>query len=315
MKPSKNSDVGNQMRSTHIYAIRVESKVSSWANHLITSYLCLFAEVVQAYFEAWIIGDSFLHDIANSFFALRNAAILNKKSPPFLFERFNISAYFNTTSSMVKGLACFIHPLVEALNEKQRLPKYILVIADKDIATTVKYADYGSTYLLGSAIYYIVRLIDIMLERHKLELYDKKPGAVLDNQPKIIWVRMLEHPQESLKRNKILALRNKFNAVLEETLASNAPNLHLMSIDVNKNDFDLLGNLTAFGKTMFWKELDRGLKKFDQGLISLHPRKPKAESSAQSTRSTNQISHSSGVKLPTPPPLNKTRYNDNLHHR
>ena len=148
--------------------------------------------MVHAYFDAWIIGDAFLNEIGNTFFSMHNAAVLNKKQPPYLFQRFNVSAFFNIVSSSVKGLACFINPLVEALNEKQKLPKFIIIIPDKDIISSTKVWEFGSSYVLGAAIHYIVRQIDILLERRKLDLFDKKPGVLLDEYPKVVSIRMLK---------------------------------------------------------------------------------------------------------------------------
>ena len=38
-------------------------------------------------------------------------------------------------------------------------------------------------------------------------------------------------------------------------------------------DFDLTGNLTIAGRTMFWKEVNKSLEKFDRDEITLRPRK------------------------------------------
>ena len=56
-------------------------------------------------------------------------------------------------------------------------------------------------------------------------------------------------------------------------LASKDLSHRIMSIDVNLDEFDRLGNLTSIGKDNFWKEVDRAIKKFDRGSIKLLPRK------------------------------------------
>ena len=96
---------------------------------------------------------------------MKNAAILNKKSPPYLFDRYNVAAYFNTSSSPVKGLACMINPLVEALNERQKLPRFLIIIPDKDIVsiTEREYSNSG-TYMIGAALHYITKQMDILIE-------------------------------------------------------------------------------------------------------------------------------------------------------
>ena len=46
-----------------------------------------------------------------------------------------------------------------------------------------------------------------------------------------------------------------------------------MSIEAPEDEFDRQGNLTSIGKNNFWHEVDRALKKFDDGDIKLLPRK------------------------------------------
>ena len=48
--------------------------------------------------------------------------------------------------------------------------------------------------------------------------------------------------------------------------------MSLISITVPDNEFDLSGYLTSSGKASFWKEIDCGMKKFDEGDIKLRPR-------------------------------------------
>ena len=45
--------------------------------------------------------------------------------------------------------------------------------------------------------------------------------------------------------------------------------MRLISITVPDNEFDLSGYLTSSGKASFWKEIDCGMKKFDEGDIKL----------------------------------------------
>ena len=80
-------------------------------------YSCLITDVVNSYFDVWIVGDVFLRNIADQYFTMMNEAVAKKKHPPYLFEIYNVATYFNASSSCPQGLARFINPLVEALNE------------------------------------------------------------------------------------------------------------------------------------------------------------------------------------------------------
>ena len=111
---------------------------------------------------------------------------------------------------------------------------------------------------------------------------------------------MLKRPERIMSGTcvKVLPMRNKFNAALEECVATLNDSFHLVSIEVHEADFDLSGGLTSFGKTTFWKELNRGLKKFDKGEITLKPCKPSkgdsklTPSTARSTRCEHDKHHS-----------------------
>ena len=84
-----------------------------------------------------------------------------------------------------------------------------------------------------------------------------------------------------------------------------------MSIEVPLNEYDLTGQLLPAGKSRFWKEVDRGMKKFDAGGITLNPRQPQAIPSKQNSLmpsvkpSPKAVKSKSPVKqrrkLPSPP--------------
>ena len=105
-----------------------------------------------------------------------------------------------------------LSPLVEAFNEMDRLPKYIMVIPDK-VKSIPDWA--GASVIIGVLLHYIIKRIDVMVERRLNDLMSKKPGAVYEKQPypKIIWVRMLKRDLTSVP-NLPFALRSKFNNIL-----------------------------------------------------------------------------------------------------
>ena len=69
------------------------------------------------------------------------------------------------------------------------------MIPDGDIITATGAAyGKGSTYILGASIHCLIKEIEKLIECRKTDLLDKKPGALLDGHPKIIWVHMLRRP-------------------------------------------------------------------------------------------------------------------------
>ena len=136
---------------------------------------------------------------------------------------------------------------------------------------------------MGSTLHYLIKQMDMYIMRQKTDLKDKKPGALVQEYPKIIWVHMIKCPK--LHNNAIFSLRGKFNSILEERLHDgDADNHHIMSIDVDLNEFDHQGNLTSYGKSLFWREVHRALKKFDRDQIKLKPRKPGVQQPATANK-------------------------------
>ena len=189
-----------------------------------------------------------------------------------MYQMFNVDKFYSDL--MTKGIARVFNLLIEALNEK-RLPKYILILQDKDLITNMKTSRIEVGYVMGAIIYYIIKQIDLLVDRHKTDILDKKPGACCDEHPKIVWVRMLKWPKQefSVEVHRAISLRGKFNSILEERLLNAKGSHHIMSILVDMKEFDMWGDLTTNGKYDFWREVDRAMKKFDLNEITLNPRK------------------------------------------
>ena len=71
---------------------------------------------------------------------------------------------------------------------------------------------------------------------------------------------------------EFFSLRGKFNSILEERLLDgNAADHYIISINIDLIEYDLTGEMTSAGKASFWREINRGIKKFDDGDITLRP--------------------------------------------
>ena len=79
---------------------------------------------------------------------------------------------------------------------------------DHDVINETKCYAFRASYILGSAIYFIIRQMNILIERRCVDLLDKKPGAVKPEPPKIIWTQMLKRPKHitTIGSNKALSL-------------------------------------------------------------------------------------------------------------
>ena len=80
-----------------------------------------------------MVGDQFLRNNKDALFQLRWSGMqCNPRSVPYMFQEFNISTYY-VTSEISNIITRFMNAFVEALNEKPKLPKFVIVIPDSDI--------------------------------------------------------------------------------------------------------------------------------------------------------------------------------------
>ena len=245
----------------------------------------VISDNIAARDELWIIGDTFVKDSFNALTALKRATIMGGKQPiPYLFNYYDITGHHMKSSANTRGLARFINPLVNAMNEEPYLPKIILIIPDKNFLMCLKPGKFDSSMLISSALHYTIKQIDKYIDRRQQDLFFKKPGtAPADGTPKIILVRMPKRPSTILiSGTEFFSLRGKFNSILKECLLDgNAADHYIISIDIDSSEYDLTGEMTSAGKANFWKEINKGIKKFDDGEISLRPRGFKLQTTAK----------------------------------
>ena len=234
---------------------------------------------MPAFFDVWMVGGAFLDAIFGKFQEHQNAAIMDRRKPDtpsmYLTDRFNVklSTYHSSSQPAISRI---LNATIEALNTEHRLPKMLIIIIDKDIINDLKDEDfdYGANKCLTLNINWLFKQIDIAVRRTRLQILEKRPGAVNGNDPKIIYVQMVirvEHYKNNSKMAKICGLRSKFNELLSE--AAGRFNAYILSIRscTGPEYFDHLGNLSAKGKDAFWWELDELIEKFEANQVKLLP--------------------------------------------
>ena len=246
--------------------------------------------------------------------ALQREAITQRKllNAPFILKYFNVKSYYACNST--EGLARFTNPLADALNANHRLPKFIIVIPDKDLLQSTKHkSSFRAARFIGSIIHHLIARYTKLISRREHELEQKFPGAILpyddvhkDNHPKFIWIRMLKRQKGDVadkKLDELFQLRGKFNSILEERIFEDGGDCHkIMSIDVPTSEFDLAGSLLPHGKEIFWKEVSNAMEKFALGKIKLLARMSQnLVGLMPQGNPRQQIIAAPKHKLPTPP--------------
>ena len=191
---------------------------------------------------------------------------------------YNVVLYFVSGVSRVKSLMVrIINSTLEGLNNKERLPKYVLMMLDKDLIENLDYFDFGVTEILDDCLYWLVKEINKIFEIRRDDLKSKKLGSLSTaTEPRVIWVAMIHRPIIQDERMKeIYNKRSKFNRALSAAVTRFRYH-HIMYIDnvCEESHFDRIGKLTAKGKSEMWLELIHQVKLFDSETINLKPRPP-----------------------------------------
>ena len=140
------------------------------------------------------MGDRFLNDVIGTLQGMKTQAKLKKTELPYLYEMYNFKAfYINPLSDVTPTIVRIYNSLTEALNKYEHLPKYILVVMDKDIVSDVQrlHFDCGLYNSFEDNINWLLKNIAkaILVRRDNLKL--KRLGAVPKELPIVCWVKML----------------------------------------------------------------------------------------------------------------------------
>ena len=218
----------------------------------ITSYATF--PVVPGNIEAlklvWILGDAFLREIVPT---LRTIKIQSKKNnnPLYLTDNYNVETLHADRWSNIRSfLARLFNHLVTALNTPPYvLPRYILIIIDRDLITNAELYDYGVSRTLEDTLKWILINIDQTIETRKEDLVEKRPCAVsTTSEPRLVWINMIKHPDNSMNK-QVYSLSRKFNEILERVIAGNKRSHYLkLELPLTSQNFDYTGNLSQIGQ-------------------------------------------------------------------
>ena len=251
-----------------------------------------------------MLGDNFLKEIFSAFESIKLQAQRNPEAVPlYIQEFFNVKKFENTRASGTKSATGrMINSLIDAVNTEKILPKYLLIIPDKDITN-----DFSDVFLDGMGpalqdlVSWFVCQIDMIIRRRRATLLEKKPRVLYGYATKIIYVRMLRRYgsfHANSKINGICDLRVKFNDALNNAVAKTEQYILTVNSCNSFDHFDRHGMLSTKGKSSFWYEVDDLIKRFGINKVKLLPN-PKNHSFSHHRSNTQQGRR----KLPTPPEM------------
>ena len=184
-------------------------------------------------------------------------AKVHKRAMPYLYENFNVNMYFATLNKYNNSvLSCILNAVIEGLNEEdKKIPEYIIFVIDKDLLEDLHFCDFGLHKLLEGTLQLFYNQICTLFEACREDLCMKCNGVISSTSaPVMIWLPMLERPGFSQTfRKNFLSLHWKFNNILNEVILQNSSG-YGMSIEIDKVDFTICGDLTSSGRYNFWKQ-------------------------------------------------------------
>ena len=172
--------------------------------------------------DLWIVGDYFLFEVFPNLQASRAQAAANKTSPPYLYQYYNVSAFYKKTlSPSHEGVSRLLNSFIEGLNSKEKFPKYAPMIPDVDIIDTTDYFDFGAGIIFDSIMSWLFKQLTRAVNRRTEDIIYKRPGAVASTrEPWFIWVKAIQRPNIRDRHMKMtMSLRKKFNDCLDALIA------------------------------------------------------------------------------------------------
>ena len=155
--------------------------------------------------------------------------------------------------------------LIKAFNDFQKMPRFILIVANEDLLNHVKGYHAGISKPSTIALEWMVKFIEQAMDTKKELLIKAKPGVVTAFEPKVVWVKAINYAE--------LKSIYKLNRCLEEVL-SKQDNSYVLDVNAALKDgafYTLDGHLNGAGKVKFWKEIDYQIELFEARRLSLKP--------------------------------------------
>ena len=215
--------------------------------------------------------------------------------------------FYRQIPSPVPIIGKIQNAFIAAMNDNHLLPRFVVVILDKDLIVDVDIFDCGAQDIIYDNVDWLLKQIAKGLLTRRKDLKSKNIGAVDSEPTRVIWVKMLTRPVTSdQKLARIWKLKRKFNKVLEDRLQVENF-MHLITVH-NMDEhhyFDVFGQLTNAGLHAYWSSLDQEIKELDQQLITAKDK---------SDCGSGRFGNNPGRKLPTLPPCRRDDRRDDRYH-
>ena len=163
----------------------------------------MISDSAQAIFDLWVVGDEFTKE---TFGAFENIKLQTRRdrnlAPTYIQEYYNV-LQFDSHKGVKITVARIVNALIEAINSRDRLPKFILFMFDQDIIMNVDVYQQDALMVLHQNVDWVVRQIDMIIRRKRSELLNKKPGAIFTGHPMLIFTHMIRRVHHFAQGSKL----------------------------------------------------------------------------------------------------------------
>ena len=159
--------------------------------------------------------------------------------------------------------ARIVNEVIKALNEEWYLPRFIIIMPDKDLIEEVNFGGFGCKIVFEVILSWMAKEINNALEMRRDDLRYKRAGSVdPDVSTSVVWIEMPTRPFIKTDRGFGFAQRHTFNKTLK-TITDKFGSMSSIALDIpeDRSTFDITGNLSAKGKKTFWKQLNRSIRR------------------------------------------------------
>ena len=197
--------------------------------------------------------------------ASKAKAVVDKRPLPYLFNHYNLIPCYPTSANLARlAIGRMLNEFIANINDKDFLPRYIIIVPDKDIIESSRQAGFGCKVVFEKTLFWLMQQMETILSLRKEDIKGKKQGTLFaaESFPKIVWMTMSIRPFiKNADKGYVFAQCKTFNSILKAMIPK-FDNTLLLETELpdDRNLFDFSGCITGYGKTLTWKEINRFIR-------------------------------------------------------
>ena len=132
-----------------------------------------FSVGIKARRDTWLLGDTFLRQLWPTIVSSKTKS-RDYPDKPFLLQQYNIKSWYSSGTSLTRMLEARVYnQLVNAINEEDYLPHYLIIMLDKDLIEDIHFEGFGCRVLFQDSLYWLASEIQAAFNLRKNDLRGK----------------------------------------------------------------------------------------------------------------------------------------------